>query len=109
MRYHRATLGLFALGLALPPVKARQIVTPPSHRMQLPPLPGPDSGLPPIPEGSPRNANYTINARLDAEAHRIEGQLQLEWRNTTGLPQSTFPFHLYWNAFRNNLSTSARG
>jgi len=109
MRHRRATLGLIALGVALPSVMARQIVTPPSERMQLPPLPGPDSGLPPIPERSPRNANYRIKARLDAEAHRIEGLLELEWRNTTGLPQSTFPFHLYWNAFRNNLSTSARG
>ena len=25
------------------------------------------------------------------------------------VPMDTFPFHLYWNAFRNNLSTSARG
>src|SRR5439155_1880223 len=33
----------------------------------------------------------------------------LEWRNLTGQPQATFPFHLYWNAFRNSLSTSARG
>jgi hypothetical protein len=76
--------------------------------MAVPPPPtGP--GLPALPERSPRNANYTIRARLDPERHIIDGQLDLEWRNTTGLPQSSFPFHLYWNAFRNNLSTSARG
>src|SRR5438105_893427 len=77
------------------------------------PLPAPAGGdapgLPPLPTESPRNANYTIEARLDPERHTIEGTLVLEWRNTTGAPQSTFPFHLYWNAFRNTLSTSARG
>ena len=76
--------------------------------MIVPPL-ADDPRLPPLPERSPRNANYTMAARLDVERHTIDGHLDLEWRNTTGLPQSTFPFHLYWNAFRNNLSTSARG
>jgi peptidase M1-like protein len=74
----------------------------------LPPLPD-DGGLPPLRTESDRNANYTIAARLDPEAHTIEGRLQLEWRNTAGVPLGTFPFHLYWNAFRNTLSTSARG
>ena len=50
-----------------------------------------------------------MHARLDPDAHTIEGRLVLEWRNTAGLPLQTFPFHLYWNAFRNTLSTSARG
>src|SRR5262245_58692488 len=76
------------------------------------------AGLPPLPDDaartvvdarSPRNANYTMHARLDPEAHTIEGRLSLEWRNLSGAPLQTFPFHLYWNAFRNNLSTSARG
>ena len=79
----------------------------------LPVLPSPaspdDSTLPPLPTASPRNANYTIDARLDPERHTIQGSLILEWRNTTGQPQSALPFHLYWNAFRNNKSTSARG
>ncbi|HEV7501306.1 MAG TPA: M1 family metallopeptidase, partial [Vicinamibacteria bacterium] len=81
--------------------------------MQPPPLPAPalaeDPTLPPLPAQSPRNANYTIDARLDTERHTVQGSLVLEWRNTTGQPQSALPFHLYWNAFRNNLSTSARG
>ncbi len=79
----------------------------PSPADLLPPLS--DMGLPPLPTQSARNANYTIEARLDPERHTIQGTLLLEWRNTTGQPQTTFPFHLYWNAFRNNLSTSARG
>jgi hypothetical protein len=48
-------------------------------------------------------------ARLDPERHVIDGSLTLEWRNTSEVAVSSFPFHLYWNAFRNNLSTSARG
>jgi hypothetical protein len=66
-------------------------------------------GLPPLPEVSPRNASYAIEARLDPEKRTIAGALVLEWRNTTDQALSTFPFHLYWNAFRNNLSTTARG
>lgn len=65
--------------------------------------------LPPLPVVSPRNANYTIEARLHPVERQIEGHLTLEWRNTSDQALDTFPFHLYWNAFRNNLSTSARG
>jgi hypothetical protein len=75
----------------------------------LPPLGAFAGSLPPLPERSPRNANYTIDARLDPDRHVIDGVLVLEWRNTSGVPLSSFPFHLYWNAFRDNLSTSARG
>ncbi len=64
--------------------------------------------LPALPTVSPRNANYTISAKLDAVEHKIEGSLILEWRNTSDQSLDRFPFHLYWNAFRNNLSTSAR-
>ncbi len=66
-------------------------------------------GLPPLPQVSPRIASYSIDARLDPDKHTITGSLVLEWRNTSGQPLASFPFHLYWNAFRNNLSTSARG
>jgi len=90
-------------GAAGPTIAARPPV------LSLPPLPGPDAGLPPLPERSARNANYTIDARLDPEQHTLEGSLVLEWRNTSESAVDAFPFHLYWNAFRNNLSTSARG
>lgn len=75
--------------------------------LPLPPLD--EHGLPPLPERSPRNANYTIEARLDPTTHVVEGTLVLDWHNLTQRTVSDFPFHLYWNAFRNNLSTSARG
>ncbi|MET0553372.1 MAG: M1 family metallopeptidase [Vicinamibacteria bacterium] len=93
-----------ALLALVAPVPAQRAATP----LRLPPL---ESAypLPPLPSQSPRNASYAIEALLDVDRHTIEGTLELEWRNTTGAPQRTFPFHLYWNAFRDNLSTSARG
>ena len=98
-------LAVAALGVTL--AGARAADPPPHARMAVPPLS--EEGLPAAATTSPRNANYTIHARLDDAAHRISGRLLLEWTNTTGAAQSTFPFHLYWNAFRNTLSTSARG
>jgi hypothetical protein len=75
----------------------------------LPAVAGRDApGLPSLPEASPRNASYSIDARLDPDKHTIAGSLVLEWRNTSGRALDSFPFHLYWNAFRNNLSTAAR-
>ena len=72
----------------------------------LPAVAGKDApGLPPLPEASPRNASYSIDARLDPDKHTIAGSLLLEWRNTSGRALDSFPFHLYWNAFRNNRST----
>ena len=65
--------------------------------------------LPSVPAASPRTASYSIDARFDPATHTIGGTLILDWRNTSGVPLSAFPFHLYWNAFRNTLSTSARG
>jgi Peptidase family M1 domain len=80
----------------------------PAPASRLPPLSS-DYPLPLLPERSPRNANYTIEARLDTSAHTLEGSLLLEWRNLGDIPIETFPFHLYWNAYRNNLSSVARG
>jgi hypothetical protein len=94
-----------ALALAL----VAQAQEPGAHaRMQVPPLEA-SYPLPPLPTESPRNASYSIDARLLPESHTVEGSLVLDWRNTSGVALDSFPFHLYWNAFRNNLSTSARG
>ncbi|HET7291913.1 MAG TPA: M1 family metallopeptidase [Vicinamibacteria bacterium] len=65
--------------------------------------------LPPLPGRSPRIASYTIEARLDERTHQIDGRLVLDWRNTSDKAVDELPFHLYWNAFRSNLSASARG
>jgi hypothetical protein len=100
-----ALAGLLALR---PGALAQTPVASPRRPLSVPPL-ADDAGLPALPQRSPRNANYTIEARLDPDAHTIDGSLVLEWRNISDVAVSRFPFHLYWNAFRNNLSTSARG
>src|SRR6185312_10065489 len=101
-------IALGGLALLLVPSMAIRGDAPAASPAGLPAL-ADDPSLPPLPAQSPRNASYTIQARLDADQHTLQGSEVLEWRNTTGTAQSTFPFHLYWNAFRNNLSTSARG
>jgi len=111
MRPRTAGLLLAALAfaaLALPGALARGPL--PHEARPLPPPAGEDApGLPPLPKVSPRTASYTIEARLDPERRTITGALVLDWKNTSAQPLASFPFHLYWNAFRNNLSTSARG
>ena len=100
-------VGLSLIALAWPGTRADTI---PLAALPLPPVAGPDApGLPALPERSPRNASYTIEARLEPDTQTLEGNLVLEWRNTSDQALSTFPFHLYWNAFRNTLSTTARG
>src|SRR5512139_3811937 len=87
---------LAGVALALPGARAAspRHVSPP-----LPPVAGKDApGLPPLPQASPPDASYTIEARLDPEKHAIAGALVLAWRNTSDQALASFPFHLYWNA-----------
>ena len=99
-----AVLGFAALEMQ--PARAEG-PSPPPVPSGLPSLEA-DYPLPPLPKESPRNANYTMEVRLDPEKHTLNGKLVLTWRNIADRPLDTFPFHLYWNAFRSNLSTSAR-
>ena len=57
---------------------------------------------------SPRNANYSIDARLDAASRTISGSEVITWRNITTQPASDLRFHLYWNAWKNPRSTFLR-
>jgi hypothetical protein len=57
---------------------------------------------------SPRNANYTITARLDPASRTITGSERIEWRNITSKPAADLQFHLYWNAWQNTRSTFMR-
>jgi len=57
---------------------------------------------------SPRNANYTLTARLDPATHTIAGTGRITWRNITQHPTSELRFHLYWNAWRNDHSSWLR-
>ncbi len=50
-------------------------------------------------------ANYTMNVVLDTERKTITGEEFLTWTNDTEFPTEELWFHLYWNAFKNNMST----
>src|SRR5690349_19123995 len=50
---------------------------------------------------SPRNASYTIAARLDPAARTIAGTETIVWRNITATTATELQFHLYWNAWQN--------
>jgi hypothetical protein len=60
------------------------------------------------PARSPRNASYTITARLDPAARTISGSEVVTWRNITTRPATDLQFHLYWNAWKNTRSTFMR-
>jgi peptidase M1-like protein len=57
---------------------------------------------------SPRNASYTIEARLDPATRTITGSEILTWRNITRKSVKDLEFHLYWNAWRDAHSTFMR-
>jgi hypothetical protein len=55
------------------------------------------------PDGAPlseRVVAYTIDARLNTKNKTLDASESLTYRNLTGQPLTTFPFHLYLNAFR---------
>jgi Peptidase family M1 domain len=49
---------------------------------------------------SVRVVAYHIDAKYDAVKHTIDATEDLAYKNLTGQPQQTFPFHLYLNAFQ---------
>lgn len=49
---------------------------------------------------STRVVAYQIQATLVPREHKINASETLTYRNLTGQPQQTFPFHLYLNAFQ---------
>jgi Peptidase family M1 domain len=49
---------------------------------------------------STRVVAYEIDAKLDPARHTITASETLTYKNLTGQPQQTFPFHLYMNAFQ---------
>src|SRR6476469_3928060 len=54
---------------------------------------------------SPRNANYTIDARLDPVSRTISATETVVWRNSTRTTTSELQFHVYWNAWKDAQST----
>jgi len=57
---------------------------------------------------SPRNANYTIDVKLDARARTLSAHQTLVWTNVTSASANELQFHLYYNAWRNRRSTWMR-
>src|SRR5262249_56896307 len=57
---------------------------------------------------SSRNANYTIEARLDPATRTITGRETIVWRNISKTTATELQFHLYWNAWRNARTTWMR-
>ncbi len=49
---------------------------------------------------SVRVVAYVIEAKLDPTKHAIGATETLTYKNLTGKPQQTFPFHMYLNAFQ---------
>jgi len=58
---------------------------------------------------SPRNANYSIDVRLDHASRTLAGREVITWRNTAGVATSELRFHLYYNAWKNTRTTWMRG
>ena len=54
---------------------------------------------------SPRNANYTMDVKLDTEKKIVTGSTTLEWTNITEHAAPDLRFHLYYNAWRNSESS----
>ncbi len=57
---------------------------------------------------SPRNASYTITARLDPGSRTLKGEQLVTWRNVSTVTVSNLRLHLYYNAWRNTRSTWLR-
>ena len=57
---------------------------------------------------SPRNANYSIDVRLDLEHRTLTGREVLTWRNISNITTTELQFHLYYNAWKNTRSTWMR-
>lgn len=95
---------LFAVA-PTPNVRAQtQVVAPASPGLPSSPV---VASLPVVPSTarSPRNANYTIEATLDAPSRTIRASEAIIWRNISSSPTSELQFHLYWNAWTDRKST----
>ena len=57
---------------------------------------------------SARNANYSIDVRLDHASRTLAGREVITWRNTAAVATSELRFHVYYNAWKNARSTWLR-
>jgi hypothetical protein len=89
---------------------AQDIARQPLPRIQSRPAPSPAQSYdqPAAGARSPRNANYTIDVRLDHGARTLAGRETIEWRNISSQTATELQLHLYWNGWRNAESTWMR-
>jgi len=52
--------------------------------------------------------SYRMEAGLDTERHRVQGEATILWRNTARVPQRELYLHLYLNAFKNERTVFMR-
>jgi hypothetical protein len=57
---------------------------------------------------SPRNANYTLDVRLDHATRTLKGSGIIRWRHIGYAPADSLRLHLYWNAWRDAESSWLR-
>ena len=103
----RHVLPVLALAIAMagadvhgiPPARAVKTAAPAAPVDRSAPLPG---------ALSPRNANYSIDVRLDHSRRTLAGREVITWRNISAYPTSKLCLHLYYNAWRNAQSTWMR-
>jgi hypothetical protein len=123
LRVRDALTGVFALGLGLAlvervtpalaapvldataPASAAPVLDVPAPASAAPPSAPPTPSLP-TPRGDRPEpvASYTLEARLDAASHRIDGQGTLVFVNRSSAALPALYFHLYLNAFKNEKS-----
>jgi len=105
-----AILSCLVIGVVLTIVVSGQNAAPPSAGTRgaanAATLPAPTGAV--MPTRSPRNANYTIAARLDPSTRALTASETIVWRNITANPTRELQFHVYWNAWRNAKSTFLR-
>src|SRR6476646_5260354 len=68
----------------------------------------PASAQPASSPRSPRNADYTVDVRLDTHTRLLRGHERIMWRNITRHAMRELQFHLYWNAWSDTKSTWMR-
>ena len=100
-RWHLLAVALVACGLAWRTLVAQP--SPSALEAKRPTLTGTVS-----PPRSPRNANYTITARLEPATRTLTASEVILWTNITSRATSELQFHMYWNAWRDTRSTFLR-
>ena len=68
----------------------------------------PDDGWPALPKASDRVVDYVLSAKLDPDAHTVDGKGTITLRNTSSAPLHDVRLHLFLNAFKNDSTLFRR-